>query len=228
MSQTFISCLSFGFVVIAILYLIQKLQYYLYFGHISYFNYSINDKSYDIINKYDNHKTAAELLYKVDNSLIELINKMTKQYHNADTTGDSMQAKKNKIIKNIIYKLQKNYKSHSIKENFPSTPGKDVSFNVNKGDHISLCLRDFHNPLNFHEFNDIMFVAIHELAHSTAISYGHDDEFWYNFKILLEHAIEYKLYTFTNYNKKNVNYCSMAITYTPITDSNYSDEKYLK
>ena len=121
---------------------------------------------------------------------------MTKKYHKNDS---NMSPTKYKIIKNIIYKLQKNYKSYSIKENFPSSPGKDVSFNINKGEHISLCLRDFQNPNTFHEFNDIMFVAIHELAHSTAVSYQHTDEFWYNFRILLEHAIELDLYKFRNY-----------------------------
>ena len=80
----------------------------------------------------------------------------------------------------------------------------------------------------FHEFNDIMFVAIHELAHSTAVSYQHTDEFWYNFRILLEHAIELDLYKFRNYVTNPVNYCSMEITYTPLIDKNYVDANYFK
>lgn len=215
-----ITCLIF-----AIIYLIKKLEEYIYFGHISYFNYNINDKSFDVIKDYDNYNNAAEILYKIDNNIIQLINNMIKKYHN--NNDNLINPKKYKIIKNMIFKLQKNYKSHSIKENFPSKPGHDVSFNINKGEHISLCLRDFLNPQTFHEFNDIMFVAIHELAHSTAISYQHTDEFWYNFKILLEHAIEFQLYEFRDYNKYPVNYCSMAITYTPLTDNNYNDNIYL-
>ena len=150
---------------------------------------------------------------------------MTKKYYN--TENMDINPKKLKIIKNIIYKLQKNYRSHSIKENFPTVPGKEVSFNINKGEHISLCLRDFIKPETFHHFNDIMFVAIHEIAHSTAISYGHDDEFWYNFKILLEHAIEFNLYKFTDYKRYPVTYCSMAIIYTPLNDPMYKDDVYL-
>lgn len=215
-----LACLIFG-----IIYLINKLQEYIYFGHISYFNYNINDKSFNVIKDHDNYENAAKILYQIDNNILELINKMTKKYHN---NNSSIDPKKYKIIKNIIYKLQKNYRSHSIKENFPSTPGKDVSFNINKGEHISLCLRDFLNPQVFHEFNDIMFVAIHELAHSTAISYQHTDEFWYNFRILLEHAIEFELYQFKDYNKYPVNYCSMEITYTPLTDKTYDDINYFK
>lgn len=214
---------SFSIIIFGIIYLINKLTYYLYFRHVSYFNYTIKDKSYNILEKFNNYDRAAEILYRVDNNLITLINKMTKKYKN----NHLINPKKYKIIKNIIYKLQKNYKSHSIKENFPQKAGKDVSFNINKGEHISLCLRDFINPDEFHNFNDIMFVAIHELAHSTAISYGHDDEFWYNFKILLEHAIEFNLYTFKDYKNSPVNYCSMSITYTPLNDNMYSDIVYL-
>lgn len=222
----FTTFLTLGFIIVALIYLIQKLQFYIYFGHISYFNYSINNKSYKIIDKYSNYDQAADILYRVDNNLLELINKMTKKYYNAENLN--INPKKLKIIKKIIFKLQKNYKSHSIKENFPSVRGKEVSFNINKGEHISLCLRDFIKPETFHNFNDIMFVAIHEIAHSTAISYGHDDEFWYNFKILLEHAIEFNLYKFTDYKKNPVNYCSMAITYTPLNDPAYIDSIYLK
>lgn len=228
MTSIFI-CISFSllipFLILSIIYLIKQLQNYIYFGHISYFNYQINDKSFDVLKNHENFENAAEILYKIDNNILDLINKMTKKYHTMDPNISPV---KYKIIKNIIYKLQKNYTSHSIKENFPSESGKDVSFNINKGEHISLCLRDFTNPNTFHEFNDIMFVAIHELAHSTAVSYQHTDEFWYNFRILLENAIEFGIYKFRNYHTNPVNYCSMEITYTPLIDNSYTDANYFK
>lgn len=207
------------------MFIFDKIKNYIYFRHVSYFNYNINDKNYNVLKNYENFENAANVLYNIDNNLLTLINKMTIKYHKQDS---SINPKKYKIIKNIIYKLQANYNSHSIKENFPKTAGKDVSFNVNKGEHISLCLRDFKNPSNFHEFNDIMFVSIHELAHSCAVSYQHTNEFWYNFRILLEHAIEFGIYKFVDYNLYPVNYCSMQITYTPILDYAYSDKVYLK
>lgn len=229
MGSSIFICLSFSisiaFLIYGFIFLLYKLRHYIYFGNISYFNYTINDKSYNVIKDLGNYENAAEILYAVDNKLLILINKMTKKYYQQDNTIPPI---KYRILKNIISKLQKNYRSHSIKENFPSIPGKDVSFNINKGEHISLCLRDFKNPKNFHEFNDIMFVAIHELAHSTAVSYQHTDEFWYNFKVLLEHAIEFGLYKFKDYVTYPVNYCSMAITYTPLIDESYSDENYFK
>lgn len=225
----FLKCILIAIIIILIIYLFVLLIFYfieyILFRHISYLDYTINNKTFNVIKDKDNYENAAELLYKIDNNLLSLINHITKKYHNMDS---NIIPKKQKIIKNIIYKLQKNYKSHSLKENFPSEPGKDVSFNINKGDHISLCLRDFNNPKTFHEFNDIMFVAIHELAHSCSKSYGHDDEFWYIFRFLLENAIELGIYKNINYNKNPVNYCSMQITYNPILDKTFDDKNYLK
>jgi hypothetical protein len=217
--------LSIPFIIVGTIYLLFYLIDYIHFGHVSFLNYTINDKSYNVLKDKDNYENAAELLYKVDNNLLTLINHITKKYYNNKT---NLSDEKYKIIKNITYKLQKNYKSHSLKENFPVTAGKDVSFNINKGDHISLCLRDFTNPKSFHEFNDIMFVAIHELAHSCSKSYGHDDEFWYNFRFLLENAIEIGIYKNIDYYKYPVNYCSMQITYNPIFDRTFDDINYLK
>jgi len=217
--------LSIPFIIVGTIYLLFYLIDYIHFGHVSFLNYTINDKSYNVLKDKDNYENAAELLYKVDNNLLTLINHITKKYYNNKT---NLSDEKYKIIKNITYKLQKNYKSHSLKENFPVTAGKDVSFNINKGDHISLCLRDFTNPKSFHEFNDIMFVAIHELAHSCSKSYGHDDEFLYNFRFLLENAIEIGIYKNIDYYKYPVNYCSMQITYNPIFDRTFDDINYLK
>ena len=212
-------------IIFGIILLYFYLNEYILFGHISYFNYSIQDKKFKVLKNHENFENAADILYRIDNNITSLINQMIVKYHN---NKQNLPIKKFNIVKKILFKTQQNYKSHSLKENFPTTAGKDVSFNINKGDHISLCLRDFNNPKSFHEFNDIMFVAIHELAHSCTISYAHTDEFWYNFKFLLENAIEFNIYKFVDYNNNLVNYCSMEITYTPLTDPVYSDEVYLK
>lgn len=218
-------------IIISIIYIICYLSKLFisvcFFSNLSYLKYTINDKSFSVIKDKDNYENAAEVLYTIDNNLIRLINYITKKYHNTENTN-GIDPKKLQHIHNIIYKLQKNYKSHSLIENFPSVPGKDVSFNINKGDHISLCLRDFKNPKDFHEINDILFVAIHELAHSCSKSYGHDDEFWYNFRFLLENAIELKIFNNINYNKYPVNYCSMNISYNPIFDASFDDKNYFK
>jgi hypothetical protein len=49
-------------------------------------------------------------------------------------------------------------------------------------------------------------------------SVGHTDEFWQNFKFLLENAVELKLYTPVDYKKEPENYCGMDITDNPYYD----------
>ena len=47
-----------------------------------------------------------------------------------------------------------------------------------------------------------MFVAIHEIAHIMTLSVGHTEEFWNNFKFLLENAVELNIYTPVDYKKR--------------------------
>ena len=40
------------------------------------------------------------------------------------------------------------------------------------------------------ELNTLVFVGIHELSHIASVTKGHGDEFWDNFKFLLENAVK--------------------------------------
>jgi hypothetical protein len=220
MTLQILLCISIILITCYLTYI--ALVEFIYFRNSSFLIYNVNDKNFKVLDNFNNYEYAGQLLYVVDDNLIKLINHITKKYY----ANDSLPNYKKKHIHNVIYKLQKNYKSHTLKENFPEKPGIDVSFNINKGDHISLCLRDFIKPDVFHDINDILFVAIHELAHSCSKSYGHDDEFWYNFRFLLEEAVDMKIIQNKDYAKYPVNYCSMKITYNPIFDDRYSDEVY--
>ena len=66
--------------------------------------------------------------------------------------------------------------------------------------------------------NTLTFVAIHELAHIMTLSVGHKQEFWENFKFLLEGAKELGVYEPEDYKKKPAEYCSMMINDNPYYD----------
>jgi hypothetical protein len=215
--------IKYGILIFLILFLFYWFSDY--FIPDQFINYNINGKIYKVLDKDTNSIDAAMLLHRIDTNLINLIDFITEKYKNLNQMD--IPDKKKDIIKVIIRRLNKTYESDSLKENFPILPGKDVSYNLNKGDLISLCLRDFSNPNEFHQFNDILFVSIHELAHSCNISYGHDLSFWYIFRFLLENAVEAGIYKNVNYRNNNVNYCSMKITYNPIYDKSLNDEIYL-
>ncbi len=190
-----------------------------------FINYNTGKKSYLVLEKRPDYENAASILNIIDTNILVLISHFNKKYsyiHKYDNNP------KNQLLFNIKNKLNNSYKSNSLKENFPTKIGTDVSFNVNKGENISLCLRNYNEPHKFHNINDISFVALHELAHSCNQSYGHDLSFWKIFRIILENAIEINIYENNNYKEGNVDYCSMNITYNPIFDNSLDDCNYFK
>lgn len=60
------------------------------------------------------------------------------------------------------------------------------------------------------------FVAIHELGHVITVSIGHTQEFWDNFKWLLEICEKEGIYKSTDYSKYPQEYCGMKITDNPL------------
>lgn len=211
--------------IICIIILIVSGIYYI--ENYNYTDCIVGNKSFKVLEDKPNQTHAAHILNEVDSNLLKLIIYMKEKYSD-DSVLSLEDPMKKQLLLNIIKKLNKTYKSNSLRENYPSSPGVDVSYNINKGYKISMCLRNFEDPNEFHKINDIMFVAIHELAHSCNESYGHDTKFWKIFRILLEHSLEIDIFKNTNYRKNNVNYCSMNITYNPIFDSSLDDKYYFK
>ena len=66
------------------------------------------------------------------------------------------------------------------------------------------------------DLNTMMFVVLHELSHLASESIGHTDEFWTNFRWILEESINIGVYQHQEFNKKPVEYCGMSITSSPI------------
>jgi hypothetical protein len=95
-----------------------------------------------------------------------------------------------------------------------STDSPYTSYSVNKGEEIVFCLR-CKVTKELHSLNLLMYVAIHELAHTACPEIGHPPLFNKIFKFLLEHAVSLELYYYENYNKNPVEYCGMKL-YTNI------------
>lgn len=197
------------------------------FLYFSFNTESFSNRSlFSVLKKYDNKDNAKNILQTIDRNILQLIYEFNKRYSNINSLNTSH--KKKKLLKYIKHKLNRTYKSSSLQENFPKIAGKEVSYNVDKGNVISLCLRHYDDPNKFHDINDLMFVAIHEVAHSCNESYGHDTKFWKVFRILLEVAVENNLYKNINYQDNKTKYCSMDISYNPIFDVSLNDEHYFR
>jgi hypothetical protein len=116
-----------------------------------------------------------------------------------------------------VNRLIENFNPTTIKETLPTS--EYTAYSENKGEKLAFCLNeDKHDNDNLIDANTLTFVAIHELAHVMSSTVGHNDEFWNNFKFLLEHAVELGIYEPVDYKKKPQNYCGMDITDNPFYD----------
>ena len=134
------------------------------------------------------------------------------------TSKEATQELKKKNKGNVdIERMVNNFNPNNISES--TQDNKYTSYSVNKGEKIVFCLRSRDEKNNLVELNTMMFVALHELAHTMTKSIGHTQEFWDNFRILLKNARKLGIYERVNYDKKPVEYCGTKITNDP---ENYS------
>jgi len=94
----------------------------------------------------------------------------------------------------------------------------DTSYSENKGQKIVVCLRDKTNPPQYPliDENTVMFVMLHEMAHLMTESIGHTQEFWTNFKRILQDGMQIGIYAQVNYARQPTAYCGMTITDSPL------------
>jgi hypothetical protein len=170
------------------------------------YNYYINEGLIKVKSDIDNTeyivqikedaKEAADLIATIKSKLNILLEHLEKTYGNSDER---------------IIMLKNNYRPEKLSEGV-DTPGY-TSYSVNKGEQIVLCLR---NKDKLMDVNTMMFVVLHEFAHLATESIGHTDEFWTNFKWILEEAMNIGIYVRQDFKNNNVDYCGIKITSTPL------------
>ena len=110
--------------------------------------------------------------------------------------------------------LVKNFNPRKIMEILPTSTY--TAYSENKGEKIAFCLNVKKGGTeDLIDAHTLMFVAIHELAHTMTKSVGHKTEFWDNFKFLLQNAQEAGIHEPVDYKKKPTEYCSMKLTDNP-------------
>jgi predicted metal-dependent hydrolase len=180
--------LILGIIFVFILY-----QYH-YYSKIENIVSSIDNRNYEVQIK-DDAQEAANLMAQIREKLIIITDHLIKSYPDDERCD----------------RLKKNFKPDNIKEGIDNP--NYTSYSVNKGEQIVLCLRS-HNKLM--DLNTMMFVVLHELSHICTLSIGHTTEFWDNFKWILEESINIGIYKKQDFKLKNVDYCGMKITDSPL------------
>ena len=143
---------------------------------------------------------VADLLAHVTNDLKKLVKYMGNKYPERSN----------------ITRLVNNFNPQKVKEILPTS--KFTAYSENKGEMLAFCVTKTKTGNSLIDKNTLTFVAIHELAHICTESIGHKDEFWNNFKFLLENAKAINIYDPEDYKHKPREYCGMKITDNPYYD----------
>ena len=115
-----------------------------------------------------------------------------------------------------VQRMVQKFNPTKISETLPTS--EYTAYSENKGEKLAFCLNKEKNGTKLIDINTLTFVAIHELAHIMTSSEGHLQEFWQNFKFLLEQAKAANIYDPVNYKKNPESYCGMDITDNPYYD----------
>jgi hypothetical protein len=143
---------------------------------------------------------AADLLSKVTQNLKDLVAYCAKKYPDDEK----------------VHRMVQKFNPTKISETLPTS--EYTAYSENKGEKLAFCLNKEKNGTKLIDINTLTFVAIHELAHIMTISEGHKQEFWQNFKFLLEQAKAANIYNPVDYKKNPEPYCGMDITDNPYYD----------
>jgi hypothetical protein len=143
---------------------------------------------------------AADKLATVTDKLKKLVANVGKEY--PDRTN--------------VKRLVEGFNPKKISETLPTS--EFTAFSENKGEKLAFCLDTEKKGGKLIDENTLIFVGIHEISHIATQSVGHTNEFWTNFKFLLEEASKMNIYSPVDYKKKPQKYCGMTITDNPYYD----------
>lgn len=175
------------------------------------------DKSYNkitgyyVVAKYEDKDQAAQILQKLNDFGLNLMDQMQKKYKN---NANSMV---------LIDRLLNKYDPDKLEENDPIFEFKHKAYTLNF-EKIAICLRKKNGE--FYDYNTLQFVFLHELSHIASLDREHSDHFWTVFKFILYCAVQLTDYVPVDYSTSPINYCGIDVSHNPY----YSDlniEKYL-
>lgn len=164
---------------------------------------SLASKNYKVREKLPNSDDTPNIIAKLELFIDEFINYLD---------GNNPHDKRVKRLKDRLYDIRL--------EESKFEPGTS-SYTINKGELISMCVRHKNEDKDFHDYQTLLFVVIHELAHVASISKGHNKEFLDNFKFLLKYAVESGKYHPVDYSKNPITYCGVKVTNNPYYNESF-------
>jgi len=151
-----------------------------------------------MVQEHKDKMKAVDLLIKLKNDLAVI----------AQKSLERAQSENNKDYINYISIILSKLKTVFIREVEKDSPY--TSYSVNKGEELVFCLRN-KETFEFYDYNKILYVAVHEIAHIGCPEVGHTKLFFELNKYLLETAQQNGLYNFIDYNTTPEEYCGIQI-----------------
>ena len=84
----------------------------------------------------------------------------------------------------------------------------DIAYSLNKRD-VHVCIRSDLDTIE--TMNTCMYVLLHEIAHVATDSFGHEPEFWRNFRWFLEVAEKLGVYAYEDFDVKQTTFCGHTL-----------------
>jgi len=197
MKEEYFGFILMGFVIAVCIKMFVDSDYY----NLSCIVSNVDGNKYCVRIKDDlKHQETVDLLARVTNKCKRVVEYMKKKYNDREN----------------VKRLVTNFNPKSVKEILPTS--EFTAYSENKGEKLAFCTTTKKDGGTMIDENTLTFVALHELSHIMTKSIGHTEEFWSNFKFMLECAKECGEYTPVDYKSKPKQYCGMKITDNPYYD----------
>ena len=162
---------------------------------------AFNNKNY-LVNDLPDAKEAADTLAKIMTTIDKLIINIISDFDNYPNE----RSEEDYIYIDNVRTIRRKLPFVKISEN--PVDSNYTSYSINKGEELVFCIRD-KKKYKIHDINELLYVAIHEIAHIGCPEIGHTELFYKINIYLLERAIEKKIYKYEDYNKNPREYCGI-------------------
>ena len=152
------------------------------------FQESFNGEQF-LVRNLDDKNDAADMLSNMKGKLKKLVDYTLEKSKDDDERGN--------FIKEYVNAIKNKFDYIIFRESTDNS--KFTSYSINKGEEIVFCLRSKEDN-KLHDVNELMYVAIHEIAHVGCPEIGHTPLFRRINKELLKYAIECDVYQYKDYN----------------------------
>lgn len=141
-----------------------------------------------------NDEAVADYLHRIHSDLVKV-----------------SQTNKEPSMEQYMERLRASLPTLKIRENPLRYPEQRfTSYSVNKGEKMVMCVRD-PSTNDVHDYNTIMYVALHEAAHIACPDVGHTKLFKEIQRYLVRSAIELGVYEDKDYQDHPQSYCGITI-----------------